>query len=501
MKRLRVLLLALTALTAFWACSDDEDNFPAPNFGGNEDITMNLKRDTADVYNITRHIKSDAGLSKIILTNETENKVLNEVSTFANPNDYTYNYNVDLTSYTNNTTVTLVLSVTDLAGQTTSQKINLTILKFSELKVKFAIEGDITSQFEDCNVAFKVTKGLIPLKSVSVYLSDNLIKTYELNASEEEKTAFDLNVLVTGLQMGANTLKVVVKDEKNQEVPVTKTINRVKGVTWKDMDSGRNQAVSFSWGDGYMVAYSREIKFNGTFPEEENSFESPADGSLARIIFKAVDMNMSDMANMVYQQYCEGLEFEYNGGLVSKLTYRKYDYPAMADQETAYTEIKKIEYTYEYTPATNELTSVKKNGQPYLTDFVYEGGNIISYKIDGTEYRPKYILKDGEAIRVDYMVGDLSNVTTCDFTTKHVNPLYLPMFPAVLPDGFAFMPYCTYFYNKYLFEKVGDMTYTIGNYDLGEPYEGKYYPSQEVTWTENGNNITLQYGFKAIPVE
>lgn len=494
MKRMKLFLFALIALMGFWACSDDDESFSLPVIdGGTGAITLNVKRDTADVCKIVKNITSDAGLAKIELRNKTTNEVLNEVTTFSDPHNYTYAYSYDLTSFTQSVTLPLALTIVDKAGQSTSRDITINVL-FSELKVKFATEGDIISQFEDCNIAFVVNKGVVPLKSVKVYIGENLIDTYELSTSGDQ-TQFNLNVLVTGLKMGDNVLKVVVQDDKNQEVEVTKTVKRMEAKTWKDLRSGKEIASNMGYGDGYMVSYSREIKINGFFPDDPDNYELPTDGALHRISLGAMDMNM--MAFEFGVNFI-GLEFEYTGELVSKLKLKDYEYGEMADQYSAYTGVKETVYQFEYLPNTEQLSKVTKDNAAYLTDFVYEGGNIISFKIDGKEYAPQYVEKDGEAVRVDCMGGDLANVALGDFTTKRVNPFYLPMLPAVLPLEFKELTFGGCFYNKYLFEKIGDTDYTVGDYELGEPYNGFYRPIQSITWQLGEYTVNFRYAFNLI---
>lgn len=46
----------------------------------------------------------------------------------------------------------LTLKIEDKAGQIVNKKITLTVKKFSELDVRFATEGTMSTWFENCNV-------------------------------------------------------------------------------------------------------------------------------------------------------------------------------------------------------------------------------------------------------------------------------------------------------------------------------------------------------------
>lgn len=472
MKQLTKLMMVLFALASFWACSDDDENYPAPDMGKTDDVSYTLKRDTADVYNITRQIKSEAGLAKIVLTNVTENKVLNEVSTFSNPNDYTYNYNVDLTSYTDNTSLNLSLAVTDEAGKTTAQKFTLTVLKFSELDVKFVAEGDIICQFDKCNVAFTVVRGLIPLKTVNVYLEKQQVESFDLSLEDAEK--YNLSVNVDGLDaVKSYALKIEVIDEKGQVFPAEKTISRIAAKTWKEVLKATYSLIPLD--DQGHPQYEGGILIN----EKDMIGEGPDETDMiySLIMYEANFMGWVKV----------GFEYNADKTLVTKMAIGHY---SLTDDPTA--PLAETVYSYVYEGTTDRLQKVTRSvnqgtATDYLTDFVYEMGNIVSYKIDGTEYKPVYAVKEGESVRVDQIGGN----KVYDFERKNVNPLFMPELPAVVPValgdyvsemgskiGIGNQNFSNLLYNKYLFESLKEgeaveQTFTIGEImmdtDLGKP--------------------------------
>ena len=164
MKKMKNYLLALLAVAGFIACSDDDPGM-APVIEGDGNITLELKRDTADTYKINLPIVSEEGIAKITLMDKSSNKVLDEQTSFADPNTFTYTYDVDLTTYTENTTLMLSLTVEDREGQIVTQNITLNIKKFSELDVRFTADQILTFS-ENCNLKLTVIRGLIPLKEM-----------------------------------------------------------------------------------------------------------------------------------------------------------------------------------------------------------------------------------------------------------------------------------------------------------------------------------------------
>ena len=123
MKKVKQLLVALCVAAGFMACSDEETGL-APVFN-NSDVNLEMRRDTADTYQISLPITSEEGLAKIALVNTTTNETIDEVTSFTDPLNYTYNYTLDLTAYTESTVLMMNLNITDLAGQTVTKKITL----------------------------------------------------------------------------------------------------------------------------------------------------------------------------------------------------------------------------------------------------------------------------------------------------------------------------------------------------------------------------------------
>lgn len=477
MKKWKNYLLSIMAVAGFVACSDDDPGL-APVIDGT-DLSIELKRDTADVYKISVPIKSEEGLVKVSLVDNSNNNAIDEQTSFSNPNDYTYNYDFDLTPYTDNTVVMLTLKIEDKEGQVVNKKITLTVKKFSELDVRFATESTIVSQFEDCNLKVTVVRGFIPLKEIQVYVGTNLMETFDLTL-DSEQDRYGLNVLVKGLQMGDNDVKVVVVDEKDQKFDKSIKINRVETKIWSDVNQ-----ISFNpnTDDPYGIeAVGVEIN-------RDAYGELPGDDKLYRLSFSG-------------SYGMESLEFEYDGDKVSKMTHVVWDidWTTGAFIKGSYTD-----YNYQYnTNGELQKVTMEKGGESptdYITDVVYESGNIKGYKVNGSEYTPKYMEKNGEMIRADYQDADLSG-WEYDFANAKPNPMYMPELPAVIP-GSVFGYELNNLYNRYLFEtlKDGDATkisYTVSDIQREEEeWEGKIYVTiwQDITWSFDGKNqkMSIRY--------
>lgn len=467
MKRLKNYLLSLIAIAGFVACSDDDPGLAPVVNGG--DVNIELKRDTADVYKISVPITSEEGLAKVSLVDNASGSALNEVTSFSNPNDYTYNYDFDLIPYTENTVIMLTLKIEDKEGQVVSKKITLTVKKFSELDVRFATEGTIVSQFEDCNLKVTVERGMLALKEVKVYVGETLAESFDLSL-DAEQSKYVLNVLVKGLEMGENTVNVIVIDEKNQEFAKDIKVERIKSKTWSDL-----YVAMYDPKPAWQGMMATEISFNDEKPGDIENLDV-----LSRI---AIYPAMSNGTTA---------DFVYDGDKIVKMTL------ATVNSGEGSFDVLSVDAVYEYKyNADGELvkviyTDADDATRDYITDVVYESGNIKSYKIDGKEYTPTYLEKNGTLVRVDLLDEDLSGKTYGFAEGKDMqpNPLYVAGLPAVVPGAIAGID-LNKFYNRYLFDTLNDGNTVLVEYDVQPISENV----QNVTWNQDGDDMEMKFVF------
>lgn len=481
MKKWKNYLLSILAVSGFVACSDDDPGM-APVIDG-KDVSIEIKRDTADVYKISLPITSEEGLAKVSLVDNATNKAIDEQTSFSNPNNHTYTYDFDLTPYTDNTVVMLTLKIEDKAGQIVNKKITLTVKKFSELNVRFATEGAITTQFEDCNLKVTVVRGMIPLKEIQVYVGTKLSSSFDLTL-DAEQSKYDFNVLVAGLQMDDNTVKVIVVDEKEQEFAKEITVKRIKAMTWANIANAL-----YDNNTAYQGMAAMEISIN-----DEKPGDLPGMDKLYRLAFYPA------MANGVTA------DFEYSADKITRMTL------STVNSGMGSFEVLSVEaiYAYNYNEDGDLVKVVYTDetgaSRDYITDIVYESGNIKSYKIDGDEYTPTYLEKDGALIRVDQLDEDLSG-NVFDFAAgkdMQPNPLYLAGLPAVVPGNISGFD-LNNLYNSYLFDvlkKDGNILieYNVGQikHEEKEDWYGDMYVSitQEISWNgTDGNGKKLAFSY------
>lgn len=478
MKRLNFLLTALIALAICWACSDDDDNFKAPVIGGNAEASVSISTDTVSAYKVMRQIQSEAGLKEVVLTNKTENKELNKVTEFANPKDYAYSYDVDLSGYTANTELTLVLSMTDVAGNTTSQEIKLTII-VSEVKIYFQTEDEsLSTYFDFYYLPFKIKCGLGSLKSVVVTLNGTPT-TMEIKPKIADAFYFEYNA--DNLTMGDNELKIVAEDNVGRKATTGITIIR------KEAPQGL--------GDAHLITeLSKEF---GGFTISSRL----KDGKISWFKCEYYDEVMDMMGMKIPNAYFEYYTFIYNANnTVNKLIYTLNDATGAND----YT-VFEFKYKSENPQQVSEVityegadddTGEKAPGaveSVYANNFEYELGNIIKYSVNGKDYTPKYATVEGEQVRVDHInYEDGAEASAYALTERIENPFYNSLCPAVVVIGTQKLPLDMFFYNKYLFTSLKQGNTEVQHYTIEkDEVTGK---AGKVVW--DGQDIELQYTYK-----
>lgn len=478
MKRLNFLLTALIALAMCWACSDDDDNFKAPVIGGDAAASVSISTDTVSAYTVMRQIQSEAGLKEVVLTNKTENKELNKVTEFANPKDYAYSYAVDLSGYTANTELTLVLSMTDVAGNTTTQEIKLTII-VSEVKIYFQTEDEsLSTYFDFYYLPFKIKCGLGTLKSVVVTLNSTPT-TMEIKPKIADAFYFEYNA--GDLAMGDNLLKIEAEDNVGRKADISITIIR------KEAPQGL--------GNAYLITeLSKEF---GGFTISSRL----KDGKISWFKCEYYDEVMEMMGMKIPNAYFEYYTFIYNANnTVNKLIYTLNDATGATDY-TVFEFKYKLEnpqqvaevITYE---GADDETGEKAPGaveSVYANNFEYELGNIIKYTVEGKKYTPVYATVEGEQVRVDHLdYADGATASVYALSERIENPFYNSLCPAVVVFGTQKLPLDMFFYNKYLFTSLKQGNTEVQHYTISkDEVTGK---AGKVVW--DGKDIELQYTYK-----
>ncbi len=124
MKKLTIIAIALVAIaTSFISCKKDSTTSPVITFANIADSATSLTV-TGSSYGLTFTVTSDAGLSKVVIseTRGGTTSTTQTITSFDNNNSYTQLYNVTNIS----TSVTVIISATDKNDLNTSRQLVIT---------------------------------------------------------------------------------------------------------------------------------------------------------------------------------------------------------------------------------------------------------------------------------------------------------------------------------------------------------------------------------------
>ncbi len=120
----------------------------------------------------------------------------------------------------------------------------------------------------------------------------------------------------------------------------------------------------------------------------------------------------------------------------------------------AYKPIHEVIMTYDFIyNEYGELVEAKRNGETFVTDVVYAGGDIIRYSYEGKPYIPVYASAEGRTARVDCLDANMSGHCFKMDGTEDANPYYISGLPAVIPGTEAEIP-LQLLYSQYLFNSL-----------------------------------------------
>lgn len=426
--------MAATALTTtFTACSsDDEPNYnpPTVSIGSSSVTTGEIDLSDELIYELPVNITSEAGLASIVVKDSEGKEWLNQVE-FANPNSVT-SVKLDLSSCEETKLLLLTVTATAKDGKVSSntQPYSLNV-NVPQLYVVLNAASTIT---EKTTLDIIIGRGVKALANAKVYLNNTVVETIDLTAQAKEKKILK-SLALTNLAEGKNPIKVEIYEEGNAAASHTENGEAIK------ISTAMANAYFFI-NDVYSpLSISRDeesgipqwVTFNDPgIPNPDDPWGEPIEAP---------------------KLYFWNLTYDKDGKQVTIID-ETVDKGTGAGEEPN----RKFEFSYnEY----NELTKVTLDGNDYITDVVYENGEMTSYKINGEEYTPKYAEAKGIRTRVDCLNAAMSGEAFNFTGNEEPNPLYLQGLPAVIPGDIAGYIPVQLMYSQYLFNSLGT-TWTAG---------------------------------------
>lgn len=434
------LFWAVIGLILFQACQEDPI-FPDPGFEIS-DQRVEIRRDTADFYDIKFKMNVPNGVDNIELLNATDYMVLDDISGYEGKTKFDFNYRVDLTPFPQDTVLNYIIKVIDQDRRSTNQGIRMDVKGFSKPEIRLVGGTNISVAAPAFVVKGIASAGLNTIETISISFEGKEQYHYEAPEGELVYEKIIKELIFLG-NLDANKeyyLDIVITDDIGQTSTTTITVRKndtiKKPVKVNYLDSGLNTGVisiEFSY-DANNELSALDYRFqSGTNYHSEYSYNS---------------LNMLD--TLKYRSYA-------SDGTYSRDTY----------------------YYYNYEPGTKKLISIESqefdnidgnisigNIDTERSEFVYDatGTKVLSFRRSNTVSNIYYSdpFNLGENIYGEYwQTESIMSATRNDYRQHRTDydPVLIPTYtesipPFEAPTGVMFSLYNDLFWHKYMMTRT-----------------------------------------------
>ncbi|MDX8340288.1 hypothetical protein SLH46_13895 [Draconibacterium sp. IB214405] len=431
-KNIKPLLWIAILLIAIMACNQDI-TFPDPGFDLQSDREVDVRRDTADYYDINLLMNVPNGVAKIEVLNGRDYSLIEEITGYTNETEFEFTYEIDLREILVDTTLTYVIKVVDNDNRSFNRGFIVNVKKFSfpELSLvggtnvaltapSYGFKGTITTGMNTIDSIIFVFEGeelrtIVPDSAISEYELDEVFSFTGLEADKEYK------------------FEIIVVDNIGQ-----------RGITEIFILRG-------------FLAKPVRMKYVMERLGTEGGIDFYYDELTGRL-----DSFMFNINNRHYSNW--NLEYNEDGNV----TFLKYSYEEDGDDPYVYERNNR----YYYTSGTNQLEkitvqTIRSYGSGVVEDtgeeiqaesFVYnEDGTIASYIAERQIKDIKYVdgFEEGEKICAEFWEG-YGYYDILDKNRRYrtgFDPILMPTFVEGLPPFIGVNDVRTSYLNDLLFHK------------------------------------------------
>ena len=428
---MRKILFALVFWCILWACGDDPA-FPDPGLDNTRTSVDTVRVDTIERYLISMRVQAPNGVENIQVLNGRNYEVVEEFpDLYDGQTDFVFEYSIDLTHITVDTTLHYVVKVLDKDMRSYNKGFTLRVLKHSSPDIIFV--GNTSDTWGLVSPVFEIKAlfetGLNTIKSYKVYFEEEVVDeaTFEDAIHEfKYKHLFNLE-----MYMGREyEMRFELTDDKG-------TVG-VKELTLVLVEAQRPVKVTVSTPD-YSPKAELMFYYN---PENDDLLDSIVYTNYRKVMEGSL---------LVLKGYYARHDFSYTQeGMVSQVAYASEDGNRLME--------------YSYIPGTTQLEGIHNVTYPdndiSVKDY-YADGNVKSY-IAGTTLLVDNIhyvddINGEKQIFAEYWDGTFDPLESERLCCMEVTSIQIPTyFPALPPFwGDSKMEYLDeLLFYKYVFAKV-----------------------------------------------
>ncbi len=465
MKKTYLLLVVVLGLALMWSCQDDPE-FPDPGFEL-EDQSVEVRRDTADVYTLSMEMEVPNGVDHIEVLNATNYDLIETVTGYEGKTNFSFNYEIDLTSFEQDTTLYYIFKVVDKDDRSTNRGFTLTVKRFSFPEITLVGGTSLNVVVPIYQVKGIVSTGLNELESVQVLFKGEEQFIY---VPEADTAVYDYvlsEVIGFGtLESGEEyELDIIIKDNIGQESTTTITVRKSDGL--KQPTGVKVYNFYNGYTDHIDIIYDEMDRVS----QMVYIFQSGSE--------RFIDLyynELGDVYTIDYYYYYESLpgyrhltqNFEYKEGTSQLEQIVRYDYDM---------------YDGSSTPVDN-------NREVESSNFVYdENGILVSFFGKSETLNVYYAdpFNTGESIFAEYWQSlDYNSITQEQRQHRSAfEPVYMPTYIDGLPPFVTVLPVAQVF-NDLLFDLYVVTKTEVSSSDPELMWE----PTYTYTTDEEGNLAT-----------
>lgn len=364
-KTIYIVTFAIMAMLLLYACQKDPI-FPDPGFEIG-DQRVEVRRDTADFYNIKMKMNVPNGVKLIELLDAVNFNVVDEVHDYDGQKNFNFNYQVDLRSFDKDTVLNYIIKVTDKDLRSFNQGIRIAVKQFSFPEIKLVGGTNLAVVAPSYYVKGMVSCGLNNISSIKILFEGN--EQYSFTPSSPIKEMPLKKIVFLGnLQPDTDYhIDIIIKDDKGQESTTTITVR-------KGADIKKPRRIIFRRLDNNII--NMDLIYN------------PTTGNLSTLDYK--------FPNGILFRH----EFNYNAlNMVDKLVYKNFGADGVLVSEQ--------KVFYNYVADTKKLSTIENQ----ITSFFADGSSVEGAKT--TDYKNFVYRADG-SVSSFFKTATVSNIYYSD---------------------------------------------------------------------------------------
>ncbi|MEH0157701.1 hypothetical protein V6R21_26670 [Limibacter armeniacum] len=214
---INTLLLSLFGLLFLQSCQQDPV-FPDPGFEIG-DQRVEIRRDTADYYDISMAMEVPNKVAKIEVLNALDYTTIEGLDDYNGQTDFQFSYRIDLTPFEQDTVLNYIVKVTDQDSRSFNQGVRLDVKRKSFPEIKLIGGTNIAVAAPAYIVKGLVSTGLNGIQTVKVSFEGEDQFVFEATA---DTTLYEMSLqeqlFLGNLESGVNySINIFIKDSKGQE--------------------------------------------------------------------------------------------------------------------------------------------------------------------------------------------------------------------------------------------------------------------------------------------